>query len=145
MRSVPSSERALIDRVRLVPRDKASASEALNSIFHEVETLSTYVTTNAKELVRRVCCRCLSSHRSLTVSPSQPATVQAKSQPLVDQLYEISTHVKEEIAKPGTFPSSRRFIALFLTRPSRSHPQTFLSAPRPTTSSPTLANNSLLS
>lgn len=62
-----------------VPKDKASAQEALKHLYAEIESLSTYVTAHAKEL---------------------PANVQSATKPLVDELAEGYTHIKEEIQKP---------------------------------------------
>lgn len=61
-----------------LPRDKQSATEAINSLFSEVEALSTYITNNAKEI---------------------PATAQAKAQPLIDGLAQATKDIKAEILK----------------------------------------------
>ncbi|KAK4700862.1 hypothetical protein P7C70_g5380, partial [Phenoliferia sp. Uapishka_3] len=65
--------------VAAVPKDKASASEVINSIWSELESLSTYLATNVKEL---------------------PAHAQAATAPLYEGFTEGVTHIKEELAKP---------------------------------------------
>ncbi|KAK4056007.1 hypothetical protein OIO90_003002 [Microbotryomycetes sp. JL221] len=64
-----------------VPRDKASAQETLNSVLKEVESLSAYITKNAKEI---------------------PSAAQARAQPLIDGISEATSHIRAEITKSDT-------------------------------------------
>ncbi|KAM0787417.1 hypothetical protein ACM66B_003500 [Microbotryomycetes sp. NB124-2] len=61
-----------------LPRDKASAQETLNSVLKEVESLSAYLTKNAKEI---------------------PSAAQARAQPLIDGISEATAHIRAEITK----------------------------------------------
>ncbi|KAM0748272.1 hypothetical protein T439DRAFT_328253 [Meredithblackwellia eburnea MCA 4105] len=71
----------LSSTVASLPRDKASAQEALNSIKGEIESVSTYLSTHAKEL---------------------PAQAQAAAKPYLDALAKGASHIKDELAKPDT-------------------------------------------
>ncbi|KAL8276742.1 hypothetical protein RQP46_010851 [Phenoliferia psychrophenolica] len=69
----------LASAVAAVPRDKASASDAINSIVTELQSLSTYLATTAKEL---------------------PAHAQSATAPYYEGFTEGVTHIREELAKP---------------------------------------------
>ncbi|KAK4049015.1 hypothetical protein OIV83_004376 [Microbotryomycetes sp. JL201] len=73
---------ALQDRLHAtiasLPRDKASAQDTLNSVLKEVESLSAYLTKNAKEI---------------------PSAAQARAQPLIDGISEATAHIRAEITK----------------------------------------------
>lgn len=69
--------------LRQVPRDKTAATEAVQSLFRELESLSAYVATQRKAL---------------------PAHAQAAVQPILDRLQEAFAHIKDEASKPGASP-----------------------------------------
>lgn len=98
--TIHALQERLNSTIAALPHDKQSATDAINSVIREAESLSAYITTNVKEL---------------------PATAQAKAQPLIDGLTEATAHIKAEIVKPGTplllpFPPPRRALILTLFR-----------------------------
>jgi len=78
-----------------VPRDKASAQEAINSIFRELESLSHYITTHAAEL---------------------PAQAQATAKPLLEGFSEGLTYIRDEITKPDVPLSTKAHNILSYTQ-----------------------------
>lgn len=84
-----------------MPHDKASATDAINAVIREVENLTSYIATNAKEIVRAVVYSIVND--ALTGSALQPHTAQARAQPLIDGLSEAAAHIKAELVKSGTW------------------------------------------
>ncbi|SCV74289.1 BQ2448_6721 [Microbotryum intermedium] len=85
----------LSSTIASLPRDKQSATDAVNSIFKEIESLSSYVKTNVSEL---------------------PAHAQARAQPLIDEVAKATSHIREELNKPDTPISTKASNILSYTQ-----------------------------
>ncbi|SGY45358.1 BQ5605_C001g00276 [Microbotryum silenes-dioicae] len=112
----------LSSTIASLPRDKQFATDAVNSIFKEIESLSSYVKTNVSELVspghrgaytrQRISLINLLGSRS----SSQPAHAQARAQPLIDEVAKATSHIREELNKPDTNLSTKASNILSYTQ-----------------------------
>ncbi|KAI5476684.1 hypothetical protein MNV49_007397 [Pseudohyphozyma bogoriensis] len=85
----------LSSAIASLPRDKASASEALSALFKELEATANYISTHAKEL---------------------PANARSAAQPVVEKFGENFTHIKEELSKPDLPLSTKATNVLSYTQ-----------------------------
>jgi hypothetical protein len=82
----------IVATVQVLPRDKASAAEAINSLYKEVEGLTSYVGTTIKDL---------------------PAHAQTASKPYLDGLAEGVSYLREELGKDIPLSTKAQNVASY--------------------------------